>query len=673
MENNLKVKYSNFFELNIPFNKNELLIQMILIFYNYQYFEEISFDIFDNLKKESYDFVINNLTTIFDLNQLLNGYSNRKLDKESSFFVSFGDNFDIDNYSNSSFHFGLVVKEFDKKSQVKVVYNSKRYSDLSIKGLINNLKYLCEISFSNERKISEINILSEKEYSRVKKFFKSKKNIENPIPLIEMFYNITNLNTDKIAISDGKNINITWKNLDMLTDYYAQEILNKTKNLKANIGIYFKDEIKAVIAIFSVIKSGLCFVLLNSNNPPQRTNYMLEDAKIDILLCDDDIVNLNCNFTIQVNIFHNIPKTIFNSKQISSDLDNPSYIIYTSGTTGNPKGIIISQRSLSIIINWFINYFPLDSSIKSLHILSYTFDFGLYDILSTILCGGTLYIPNKQNLHGYIEYCNIINIHKINNICITPSLCNIITSADILMESLKILHIGGEILTYEMIEKYKKVIRKDCKIYNGYGPSECTIGNSIYEVTHMKNNSSVPIGFPNGNSIIFILNKYKKILPIGALGEICIAGEGLGMGYIGNIGSLKTFCSNLEEGIYIYESGDLGYWNDEGSIQYVKRAQQDIKINGYRVDILEIENAIQSYPIIRECCVIANDTRGITYLIAYIITDSDISEEEKKIKRYLKDFLPQYMIPVKFIKVDKFPVTNSGKVNKKELVKIINR
>lgn len=175
MENNLKVKYSNFFELNIPFNKNELLIQMILIFYNYQYFEEISFDIFDNLKKESYDFVINNLTTIFDLNQLLNDYSNRKLDKESSFFVSFGDNFDIDNYSNSSFHFGLVVKEFDKKSQVKVVYNSKRYSDLSIKGLINNLKYLCEISFSNERKISEINILSEKEYSRVKKFFKSKK------------------------------------------------------------------------------------------------------------------------------------------------------------------------------------------------------------------------------------------------------------------------------------------------------------------------------------------------------------------------------------------------------------------------------------------------------------------------------------------------------------------
>lgn len=673
MENNLKIKYSNLFVLDTPFNKNDLLIPIILIFYNYQYFEEISFDVFDSFKKENYALIIDNLTTIFDLKQLLNNYSSEKLNRESNFFVSFENNFDINSYNDSMFHFGLIVKEFNAKIQVKVVYNSKRYSELSIKGVINNLKYLCEMSFSNEIRISEISVLSAIEYSRVKKFFKSKNNIEAPISLAEMFYNMTNLNPDKIAISDGKNINITYKNLNRLTDYYAQEILNKTNDLKANIGIYFKDEIKAVIAIFSVIKSGQCFVLLNSNNPPQRTNYMLEDAKIDILLYDDNIIDLNCNFTIQIDIFHSIPKTIFNSKQISSDLDNPSYIIYTSGTTGNPKGIIISQRSLSIIINWFINYFPLDSSIKSLHVLSYTFDFGLYDILSTVLCGGTLYIPNKRTLHGYTEYCNMINNYKINNLCITPSLCNIITSADILMESLKIIHIGGEILTYEMIEKYKKVIRKDCKIYNGYGPSECTIGNSIYEVTHLKNNSSVPIGFPNGNSIIFILNKYKKILPIGALGEICIAGEGLGMGYIGNIGALKTFCSNLEGGIYIYESGDLGYWNDEGSIQYVKRVQQDIKINGYRVDILEIENAIQSYPIIKECCVIANNTKGITYLIAYVITDLDINKEEKKIKRYLKDFLPQYMIPVKFIKVDKFPVTNSGKVNKKELIKIINR
>lgn len=669
MEDNLKIMHSNLFELSIPFNKDEFLIRSILIFYNYQYFGEVSFDIFDGSMKKSYNIVIDDFTTLLDLKKLLNGYSNRKLNNKSNFFISFKDNLDIDNYNESIFEFGLIIKEDHGKNQIKVVYNSKRYSDLSIQGMINNLEYLCKLTFSNKRKISEINILSIKEYSRVKKFFKSKNNIENPTSLIDMFDRVLNINQDKVAITDGKNINITWKELDLLTDYYAQKILKNYNNLNSNIGIYFKDEIKAAIAIFSVIKSGLCFVLLNSKNPIKRTNYMIEDANIDILLCDD-IVNLNCNFIIQVDISDCIPEIFFNLEQINRDLNKPSYIIYTSGTTGTPKGIIISQKSLSIIINWFINYFPLDNSIKSLHILSYTFDFGLYDILSTILCGGTLYVPNKYSFRGYFEYCNMINNHKINNICITPSLCNIITSTDILMKSLKILHIGGEILTYEMIEKYKKVISKDCKIYNGYGPSECTVGNSVYEVTHIRNSSSVPIGFPNGNNTIFILNKSKKILPIGALGEICIAGEGLGIGYIGNRGPLKIFYSDLEEGLYIYESGDLGYWNDEGSIQYVKRAEQDIKVNGYRVDILEIENTIQTYLSIKRCCVVADNTRGITYLVAYIIGDLDITKEENNIKRYLKDFLPQYMIPIKFVKVDSFPVTNSGKIDKKELIEI---
>ena len=172
MENNLKIKYSNLFVLDTPFNKNDLLIPIILIFYNYQYFEEISFDVFDSFKKENYALIIDNLTTIFDLKQLLNNYSSEKLNRESNFFVSFENNFDINSYNDSMFHFGLIVKEFNAKIQVKVVYNSKRYSELSIKGVINNLKYLCEMSFSNEIRISEISVLSEIEYSRVKKFFK---------------------------------------------------------------------------------------------------------------------------------------------------------------------------------------------------------------------------------------------------------------------------------------------------------------------------------------------------------------------------------------------------------------------------------------------------------------------------------------------------------------------
>ena len=183
MENNLKIKYSNLFVLDTPFNKNDLLIPMILIFYNYQYFEEISFDIFDSFKKENYAFIIDDLTTIFDLKQLLNNYSSKKLNRESNFFVSFENNFDINSYNDSMFHFGLIVKEFNAKIQVKVAYNSKRYSELSIKGVINNLEYLCEMSFSNERRISEISVLSEIEYSRVKKFFKSKNNNEKKIPI----------------------------------------------------------------------------------------------------------------------------------------------------------------------------------------------------------------------------------------------------------------------------------------------------------------------------------------------------------------------------------------------------------------------------------------------------------------------------------------------------------
>ena len=234
------------------------------------------------------------------------------------------------------------------------------------------------------------------------------------------------------------------------------------------------------------------------------------------------------------------------------------------------------------------------------------------------------------------------------------------------------MHLDGEKVTYKMIADYMKVLDEKCEIYNGYGPSECTIGNTIYKVSKEEKISgneklnSVPIGFPTGCSKVQILSKENKLVPINAIGEICIYGKCLGLGYVGK--SLdEIYVENpFVKNEYMYRSGDLGKWTKDGVIEFISRKDSQIKINGFRIEINEIENVLRKCDCVKDAIILHIQKEHKDYLKAFVISNGE--QRKEALNKHMKKYLPYYMIPRQIIFLDQMPVLPNGKIDRKKLL-----
>lgn len=554
-----------------------------------------------------------------------------------------------------------LAMDKDNICNINVYNNFKRKDSLQI----NDFFKLKLDKILRARRISNtlLDVENCKEYSLLEGYgHVSKPHQELKRSIMDMYKEcFSKIPNNKVMVKNEE-VSITKEQFEYITDYYADILATIIKvSEKRNVGIVFKDEGLASLAIFSAIKAGFCFVLISPSNPAGRLDYIIHDSQVRVILTD---INLDIkdkevdmiSFTLQ----SCMEKREFKYRS-ENNINKPFYIIYTSGSTGLPKGVIISQKSLAIIISWFIDYLSLNSRTRSMHILSYTFDFGLFDILSTILCGGLLCCSKLKK--SFREICMTINREKINNLCTTPSLFNILANCSVQMPTIRILHFGGEQLRYSNILRYKEMLSSKCRILNGYGPSECTIGNTIYEIpSDYALSDDIPIGFPNGNSGIVVLNKHNNITPLGGIGEICILGDGLGLGFSGSSSALYSYIKIKNSKIRVYRSGDLGYWNHDGSLQFVTRINQDIKINGYRIDFTEIERTIMQFPELKACsCLAISKTESIKILVAFLVCNKDI--DITRLRCFLHEYLPGYMMPHKYVVLDQLPLNSSGKID----------
>lgn len=316
-------------------------------------------------------------------------------------------------------------------------------------------------------------------------------------------------------------------------------------------------------------------------------------------------------------------------------------------------------------------YFKYNSEIKSLHILNYSFDFGLYDIFINLYCGGCLCSIDKNKMKNFTEYVNFILKHKINNINTTPSFFNILASFNTKLKDIKYVHLGGEKVTYPMISRYNRILSTNCNIYNGYGPCECTVGCLIYKLSKKEREgvyrslNSVPIGKPTDDSHILILDEENNQVPIGSIGEIYVSGNSLGIGYVKNEDNIGRFIElDTYENKRFYKTGDLARWLEDGNIEFIGRKDSQIKVNGFRIELSEIDTILLKFDEIIDAKTISIQLNQQNSIISIIYTSDNISVQE--IKRRLADYLPYYMIPSRII-VGEIPYLSSGKV---DIVKI---
>lgn len=548
-------------------------------------------------------------------------------------------------------------------------YKSSIYNEKDIEGIHNRILNIINQVINNENiKLNEIKIVTQEEKNKlIVDFNNTDLKYDKNVPFIKYFEEQVKNNPKDIAIvfEDKK---LTYKELNEKANSLANLLRKNGVKNNSIVGILQERSFEMVISILAVLKSGGCYIPIALDYPADRVEYMLKDSGATILLTDKEsefktekkVINVKDPkiYSFDVNNIENISKP-----------EDLAYIIYTSGSTGTPKGVMLKQQNLSnfyVSMKNIIKYLKDENKHKILSITTVSFDIFAFEMLISLAGGLTVCLTNENEQKLTVEIEKIIEKNNVEIIQTTPSIMkfhldNIGDKNN--LKSLKYVMLAGEPLPKMLVDRIKKEI-PGVTIYNGYGPSETTIFSTVADVT---NREDIVIGKPINNTQIYILNKNKKLLPPGTVGELYISGDGVGKGYINKPEQTREnfIVDPYISGNIMYKVGDLGSYNENGEINCYGRIDNQVKLRGLRIELSEIEKQIQLFKNVTNSVVMKRNINKKDILVAYYVAKNEVDKLE--LKKYLHSKLPEYMIPQHFVQLEAMPHTPNGKIDRKQL------
>ena len=566
----------------------------------------------------------------------------------------------------------IQIYDLNDTGSLNIAYDYKTsiYTEADIENLHKRILNIIEQVISKENvDLKDIEIVTSEEKKKlVIDFNRTELEYDENIPIIKYFEKQASRTPENTAIV-FENKKMTYKELNEKSNSLAYELRRNGVKNNTIVGIMQDRSFEMMIAILAVLKAGGSYIPIAPDYPDERIEYMLKDSNSTILLTtnkdriktDKKIIDINLGSTIYT-------KNKENVENISKPEDL-SYLIYTSGSTGTPKGVMLKQKNLTNFYNAMkntIKYLKDGKQHKIISITTVSFDIFIFETLMSLTKGLTLYMTNENEQKITSQLENLIKQNEIEILQTTPSvmkfhLDNLENKEDI--KSLKYIMLAGEPLPKTLVDKLKETI-PGVTIYNGYGPSETTIFSTTRDVTDL---DIVTIGRPIANTQIYILNKNKKLMPQGAIGEIYISGDGVGKGYMNKKEQTQSsFIQNsFMPNSIMYKVGDLGAFDEHGEITCYGRIDNQVKIRGLRVELPEIEKQMLSANNVQNTVVVKKEINGREVLCAYYVPNGPVNENT--MKSILKDKLPQYMIPQYFVKLTEMPYTPNGKIDKRAL------
>lgn len=472
------------------------------------------------------------------------------------------------------------------------------------------------------------------------------------------FYNDLNgclIFNNEMFYSDGLK-----KKVKAIEDKFSSNSIFDQNNL---VAIAVPRSVYLIASVIACLDCGIVYLPIDiEGQPKNRINYALNSANIQTVVT---LSSVNYDFGDR-NIIY-LDKCNIESDNIKLSFDSElAYILYTSGTTGNPKAVEVTRKGL---INFIVSIpriikFAENDIIASF--TNFTFDIFFLEAVLPLYCGMTVVLATKEQMENPRKSVKLLLDKKVTMLQSTPSrlrLLKLIDSELNCLKNLKTIMIGGEPFPVELLCSLQKI--KDCKIYNMYGPTETTIWSSIADLT---NTHEIHIGLPIHNTNFYLLDNNLNPVSKGQQGEICIGGLGLADGYLDNIKQTEKSFVYLPfkpfERVYI--TGDLGFYDENDKLIFIGRKDSQIKINGNRVELEEVEECLNSLKNI-DISVVCFDFEH-NELIAFYMAQYEIDEHETI--NELKQLIPDYMIPHKYVLIEKIYYTDSGKVNRKEMLNI---
>ena len=554
----------------------------------------------------------------------------------------------IDNYI---FNFDYLVHLYSEK-EIEEMYI--HYLNVLLDSIKNPLKKICNLDFLKSK---ELNLLLHLNNNFVR--------YPRETTIHQVFEEQARKSPSNIAlIYEDKQF--TYEELNKKANYLANKIRDKIKPNEI-VGIMINRSCEMIIGLLGILKAGGAYLPIDPDYPEERITYMIDNSNIKLLIIKNNLDERIKYNGVIIDISDNELSGENESNLINiSQPDDLAYVIYTSGSTGKPKGVMIDHKAILNTLFWRSKFYQFNENDIVLQIPSFSFDSSVEDIFTPLISGSKLLlIPFEKNYFELNLIKGIISNNNVSHFLIIPSLYKVLLEEiPQSLKNLRFITLAGESFSKELVMTHFDVL-PNVKLFNEYGPTESSVCTTVYE---LKRDAEVLIGKPISNKKCFVLNNDLNLQPIGIPGELYIGGEGLAKGYLNEPDLTKErFLPNpyMPKEI-IYKTGDIVKLLPNGEIQFLGRIDEQIKVNGFRIELNEIEECIKSYNTVKNAIVVAKDNiNNKKYLCVYLIVDDEFSLNDLKL--YLAKKLPSFMFPNCFIKIKQFPLLPNGKVDKKAL------
>jgi amino acid adenylation domain-containing protein len=567
----------------------------------------------------------------------------------------------------------------DNHLNVELHYDANRYDEAAIANVAGYFRTLLAAAIDNvETEVGALAILSASEQKRlVEEWNQTTAPYPHESCMHELFEAQVALTPEAIAVRDGVTT-LTYAELNRDSNRLAHYLHTRGVGPESRVGILLKRSTKMLVALLGVLKAGAAYVPLDARDPVERLRLMYADAGVSVLLTQDGLGDFDIAEEQKIDLekgWAQLERHNDSNPTRRAVPDNLAYIIYTSGSTGVPKGVMISHRGLVNYLTWAMKTYAISGGTGAPVHSPLGFDLTVTSLFVPLTAGSSvLMLPES---HGITPLAALLQSEReLSLVKLTPAHLELLEQtlpSECAAGRTRAFIVGGEMLRNDTLN-FWRTHASSTRIINEYGPTETVVGCCVYEVPAGSSvSSAVPIGKPIANMEMYVLDERLQPAPVGVTGELYIGGIGVARGYVNQPAlTAEKFVPHpfsYRAGARLYRTGDLGRYLPDGDLEFLGRRDTQVKIRGFRIELGEIESILRQHKNVREAVAVAAHVKdsGERQLLAYVVERSGAALSPGELRRHLREKLPEHMIPAAFVKLEAFPLTHNGKVDRRML------
>lgn len=555
-------------------------------------------------------------------------------------------------------------------------YNTDLFDRATIQRLLGHFRALVEGAVANpDEHVSRLPLITEQERRTLLVDWNNTAKEYPAVCLHEAFEKQVERDPGKIALIFGSH-KLTYGELNDRANQLARHLGQQGVTPGSLVGLFLERSPEMVVAIYGILKAGAAYVPFDTELPVSRLTAMLDDSKPALVITQGRLLDKVSPHTSRVlaidSDWSDIATQLNSNPGTAVGGCDPIYAIYTSGSTGMPKAAVNTHAAVANRIFWMQDQYGLTLADRVLLKTPYTFDVSVWEFFTPLIAGATLVIAEPDGHRDPAYLVDVIEKTRITAIHFVPSMLREFLNADNLerCRSLRRVICSGEALSRELQEAFFQ--RFSASLLNLYGPTEAAVDVTHWECRRDSSRTTVPIGKPISNVKMHVLDPHLLPVPIGVPGELHIGGVALAQGYLNRpkLTAEKFIADPFGNSpkARLYKTGDLARYLPDGNIEYLGRIDNQIKLRGLRIELGEIESVLAEHPDVEQAVAGVKQTNaGDQLLVAHVVSRSTPKTTPGELRGYLKDKLPNYMVPSAFVVLDQFPLTPSGKVDRRSL------